>query len=189
MSRDRPRRPVPAREDRELWEAVTREVKPLARKIPPAGERSDGQADPPALKPKRKPAAGSSSPAYRPPPPPAPPAGPVSLEPRLMRRLSREPERIDAVIDLHGLRQDEAHSRLDRFVRDAAARGFRLVMVITGKGRSSGGGIGVLRRAVPQWLAAPALAPLVVGFAPAHRHRGGEGAIYVQLRRRERLPR
>ena len=67
------------------------------------------------------------------------------------------------------------------------------MLVVTGKGEAepladwwAEGSRGVLRRAVPEWLATPAFRPLVVGFERAHRHRGGEGAIYVQLRRSDR---
>jgi DNA-nicking Smr family endonuclease len=42
---------------------------------------------------------------------------------------------------------------------------------------------GVLRRNVPRWLAAPGLAPLVISYATAHIRHGGEGALYVRLRR------
>lgn len=98
----------------------------------------------------------------------------------------------DARVDLHGMTQAQAHERLSRFLHGEHARGSRLVLVITGKGRSSAGGEwwegdqrGVLRRAVPAWLAAPEFRALVAGFQPAAREHGGEGAFYVQLRSRK----
>src|ERR1019366_4885255 len=88
---------------------------------------------------------------------------------------------IDARLDLHGLTQSEAHAALLRFLRSAGARDARLVLVITGKGR--GGEPGVLRRQVPQWLGLPEFRSLVLGFEDAHVTHGGEGALYVRLRR------
>jgi DNA-nicking Smr family endonuclease len=82
--------------------------------------------------------------------------------------------------------QREAHDALLRFLRSAQDRGVTLVLVITGKGKAgaeSPGERGVLKRQVPQWLRLPAVRDLVVGFEPAHITHGGEGALYVRLRR------
>ncbi|MEJ2436411.1 MAG: Smr/MutS family protein, partial [Pseudolabrys sp.] len=97
-------------------------------------------------------------------------------------------EVIDARIDLHGLTQAQAHSALLHFLREASARDKRLVLVITGKGsRTAGargdGKPGVLKRQVPQWLGLPEFRTLVVGFEDAHVAHGGEGAIYVRIRK------
>jgi DNA-nicking Smr family endonuclease len=74
------------------------------------------------------------------------------------------------------------------FLAGAQAQGHRLVLVITGKGRAreswpAPDERGVLRRLVPQWLALPELRVLVLGFEPAQRTHGGDGALYVRLRR------
>jgi DNA-nicking Smr family endonuclease len=122
--------------------------------------------------------------------PPLPPLAP--LERRLRTRLKRGQEPIEAVLDLHGLRQDEAHGALVAFLQRKAAQGARLVLVVTGKG----GGLsadgrdhvfqerGVLRRNVPHWLRMAELRPLVLGFEEADAAHGGAGALYVRLRRR-----
>ena len=90
------------------------------------------------------------------------------------------------MVDLHGLRQAEAHDRLIGFLQRARAAGHGLVLVITGKG-GAGGALfderGVLRRAVPHWLSRPDLRPLVLGFETAAPQHGGAGALYVRLRR------
>ena len=92
-------------------------------------------------------------------------------------------------MDLHGLRQDQAHGVLRQFLFTAQARGAKLVIVITGKGgRSSDlaswhSETGVLRRSVPQWLRAPELRGVVIGFEEASQHHGGAGALYVRIRR------
>ena len=99
--------------------------------------------------------------------------------------LARGAVDIDARLDLHGLRQDAAHRALRSFIVGAQSRGARIVLVITGKGRTGEGeDAGVLRRAVPRWLEAPDLRPLVVGVSVAHRSHGGDGALYVQVRRK-----
>ena len=101
------------------------------------------------------------------------------------------------------MRQSEAHSALRVFLFQCVAKGHRMVLVITGKGRDSSlttdpgrlgpfvhegtSDRGVLRRNVPLWLAEPDLRSIVVGHMPAHIRHGGEGALYVQLRRK-RLP-
>ncbi len=99
----------------------------------------------------------------------------------MTRRVARGKEAIDARLDLHGLTQAQAHSALLRFLRNAHARDARLVLVITGKGR--GDEPGVLKRQVPQWLGLPEFRSLVVGFEDARIAHGGEGALYVRLRR------
>ena len=90
-------------------------------------------------------------------------------------------EAIGGRIDLHGLNQDEARVALTAFVADASSRGVRGVLIITGKGAL---GDGVLRRRAPEWLGQPPLRPLIAGISEAHRRHGGEGALYVALKRR-----
>ena len=79
--------------------------------------------------------------------------------------------------------QGEAHNLLLSFLHRAYAEGLRYVLVITGKG-SSFGSDGVLRRAVPDWLATPSFRMLVSSHDSAARHHGGSGALYIRLRRR-----
>jgi DNA-nicking Smr family endonuclease len=104
-------------------------------------------------------------------------------------KLRRGTERPDAVLDLHGMRQAQAHAVLIGFLRRAQIEGRSLVLVVTGKGGASAGEgpfeeRGVLRRVVPHWLRLSDLRPLVIGFEEAAPHHGGSGALYVRLRRR-----
>jgi DNA-nicking Smr family endonuclease len=89
---------------------------------------------------------------------------------------------IEGRVDLHGMTQDQAYSLLLSFLSRAYAGGVRYVLVITGKGSSSGGE-GVLRRAVPAWLKTEPFRMLVSSHDHAVRHHGGAGALYVRLRR------
>ena len=115
--------------------------------------------------------------------------GPGGGARRAQRALARGRVAPQARLDLHGMTLDRAHPALLAFLSRAHADGLRLVLVITGKGRPEDGGVmerprGVLRRQVPAWLSQPPLAALIRGIAPAHRRHGGEGALYVHLRRR-----
>lgn len=102
-------------------------------------------------------------------------------------QLRRGRQGVEAVIDLHGLRQDEAHSALRGFLRLQQQRGAKLVLVVTGKGIAGDAGYGeergILRRNVPHWLRLPDLRPLVLGFDEAEQRHGGAGALYIRLRR------
>jgi DNA-nicking Smr family endonuclease len=102
-------------------------------------------------------------------------------------RVARGKEAIDGRLDLHGLTQNEAHAALLRFLRTATARDARLVLVITGKGGRGEGERGVLKRQVPQWLSLPEFRTLIIGFEQAHVAHGGEGALYIRVRRIRRL--
>ena len=120
----------------------------------------------------------------------APPLAP--LERRLKRDLSRGRASIDDALDLHGLNQAEAHHALRSFLFTAQARGAKVVIVVTGKGKigaSSGSWMdepGVLRRLAPHWLRESDMRSVVLGFEEAGRAHGGSGALYVRLRKRER---
>ena len=82
--------------------------------------------------------------------------------------------------------QARAHRALHNFLLRASDDGLRFVLVITGKGRTTGldSSRGVLRQQVPEWLGLPEFRTLVVGFEQAHIGHGGEGALYVRMRRR-----
>lgn len=189
MSSDGNRRRYLSYEERVLWTTVTKAIKPLAVNPAPTGEASaevtaDKQPAKSAAKPAPR-AAKLPKPLNAPPLAPHKPA-PPSLEPltrRMRGRVARGKQAIDARLDLHGLTQDEAHGALLRFLRSAGARGARLVLVITGKGSKNLGGRGVLKQQVPHWLSLPEFRSLVVGFEDAHIAHGGEGALYVRVRR------
>jgi DNA-nicking Smr family endonuclease len=165
-----------------LWAKVAATVRPAAgRAVPVVLVQT---AAPPAPPAKAKTAKAAKEP--HPNLPRAaipPPAGPRAIEPGRMRRIAREREGMGPRLDLHGLNQDEARARLNAFLARAHADGWRAVMVITGKGMR---GNGVLRRYTPEWLAAPDLRHIVAGVAEAHRRHGGEGALYVALKRKPR---
>jgi DNA-nicking Smr family endonuclease len=147
-----------------LWGKVAQTVHPLGARQRP------GVAIPPP--PIERPSA---------PPPAAHHWSPKPLEPGRLRRLARGREAPQPSLDLHGLTQDEARQALTRFLLAAQADGSRAAVVVTGRGVR---GDGVLRRRAPEWLAEPHLRDVVAGVAEAHRRHGGDGAVYVALKRR-----
>ena len=108
---------------------------------------------------------------------------PVAIDRRTRKKLARGHEEIDARLDLHGMTQAEAHLALSRFLHRVQADGAKFVIVVTGKGGRGNGEHGVLRRQVPLWLRLPEFRNIVVGFETAHIGHGGEGALYVRVRR------
>lgn len=109
------------------------------------------------------------------------------IDRRTALRIKRGKQQIDGRIDLHGMRQDEAHRALNAFINGAYKRGDRCVLVITGKGSRSGDGereAGVLRRMTPRWLTDGSNKEKVLAYSPAQPQHGGSGALYVMLRRR-----
>ena len=105
------------------------------------------------------------------------------IERPVHRKISKGRVSIDARIDLHGMTQQSAHWALYNFLDDAYQQGLRHVLVITGKGNSSGGQ-GVLKRAVPDWFTKSDFKMFVSGFRNAAQHHGGGGALYVRLRKK-----
>jgi DNA-nicking Smr family endonuclease len=171
-------------EERTLWESVAKQVKPLRKRHRPA--------KPPAALPEAetkvapKPVASPRHVAppriVAPPKPEPPPLAPIGRRER--SHLSRGRKEIDARLDLHGMTQTRAHRALFGFLQRAHHDGLTFVLVITGKGKMGAESErGVLRRQVPQWLSLPEFRSLVVGFEEAHIGHGGEGALYVRVRR------
>jgi DNA-nicking Smr family endonuclease len=200
-------RGILSKEDEELWTSVAQNLEPVRRKervlggLEPAETR---EAPPFELKRGRYGPVHQVHLPVKPRPVVAP--TPVKSSPppatydwRRARKLASGRAEIEARLDLHGLRQSEAHAALRAFLLACHAKGLRNVLVITGKGGGSDDDAsgrfevwdrrdrGILKRSVPRWLAEPELRAFVVGYTTAHPRHGGDGALYLQLRRRERL--
>lgn len=194
-------------EDRDLWSRVARTARRLHRDpveakpalIPDPGQPATGVAVPrpaPVLFPKASdPRPAAPSPRIRldlmAPVGERLAAEPLRMDPGLHRAMTRGKLDPDARIDLHGMTLMQAHSALTGFLLGAHARGNRLVLVITGKGRKADDHAaplparhGVLKHEVPGWLRSGVLAPLVLQVREAHRTQGGSGAYYVYLKKR-----
>jgi DNA-nicking Smr family endonuclease len=170
-------------EERALWESVARQVKPLRKRHRPLKP----EAVPPEAEIKVAPKPGAPArhaapPRIAPSKPQPPPLAPIGRRER--SHLSRGRKEIDARLDLHGMTQTRAHRALFGFLQRAHHDGLTFVLIITGKGKiGSDTERGVLRRQVPHWLSLPEFRSLVVGFEEAHIGHGGEGALYVRVRR------
>ena len=175
-------------DERVLWESVAKQTKPLrkrSRAAKPQVQAADAET-PAAAKtaspPKQLPPAKIPRVTRPAPPPAAPPLAPIGRRER--SQLSRGRKEIDARLDLHGMTQTRAHRALFGFLERAHSDGLTFVLIITGKGKMGAEfERGVLRRQVPQWLGLPEFRSLVVGFEEAHIGHGGEGALYVRVRR------
>jgi len=146
---------------------------------------------PPATAPRRQAQhpAGAGAAAGAAPAPPTPATPPqadrhsapfAGIDRATAERVKRGRYPISGRLDLHGLTQEEAYRALSEFVAGSRAAGKRCLLIITGHGRMSGG---ILRYAVPRWLAEPRLKKDVLATAPARPQHGASGALYVLLRR------
>ena len=182
----------------ELWRKVAQtterlkpeRVAPKTRALKPELKRAPDVEEPPPVAPFQI-GGGHHTPAHDVLPglPERLASAPVRMDKKAHNLLKRGKLRPEARIDLHGMTMDQAHPTLTRFILQSHARGLRLVLVITGKGkdRDDGGPIpvrrGVLRHNVPGWLAAAPLGQVVLQVSSAHLKHGGGGAYYVYLRR------
>ena len=172
-------------DDEALWEKVAGTASPLKRgRDAPAPKPAIAKAKPPQVP-------RPTQPAPMPTPKPAHVPRAAPLDRQTSRQLDKGKLEVEARLDLHGLRQRDAHAQLRRFLKTAQAKGLKHVLVITGKGANQEAAKsfyeeearGVLRQAVPQWLSDPEFASIVVSFSQAPRRLGGEGALYVRLRK------
>jgi len=161
-------------DEKQLWRRVAASVKP--RRPQPKHVEEEAPTPVRAVKPLAPTPAVKRVAAPRLAPKPEPPLANRGAE----KRVRRGKLEIDATLDLHGHTQESGYAALARFQQSAQRREARVVLVVTGVGRT---GEGVLRKRLPDWLAARELKPLISGYAQAHRAHGGSGAYYVFLRR------
>ena len=193
-------------EEAELWGELARTIEKTKAKSRVSAREHEASAKVPApptsAKVEPKPRPSARKPAFSTPPPqPARKPPPLAdFDRRAVRQVASGRTGIDARIDLHAMRQRDARGELRAFLFAAQARGARTVLVITGKGGPSTDDDnlaaalgkpqrGVLRRSVPQWLEEPELRTVVLSFTTANIRHGGEGALYVQLRKGGNLDR
>jgi DNA-nicking Smr family endonuclease len=176
-------------DDADLWVRIAQTATPLKNKN---RVTRVGAAPKPAVPPKTKTAAkvaARAEPAAVPRPSHTPSKS--GLDRQTARKLDKGRIAVEAKLDLHGMRQRHAHAALRKFIKWAQVKDYRHVLVITGKGtpRATPESFyeeearGVLRQSVPHWLTHGDLAPLIVSVSEAPRRLGGEGALYVRLRR------
>ncbi len=174
----------------ELWQQATRDVKRLKGKeyqaklkkpSPSKVSRESSPASTPSQQYQPKPAHPSQQPKNQ------------HIDRRTADRLRKGQIRPEATLDLHGMAQDKAHSALIHFIQSAFAQKKRCVLLITGKGTPRTNHDpsddlfksppGILKKRAPEWLQNPSLNPYLLQFCPAQPKDGGQGALYIYLRK------
>lgn len=179
---------LPTESELDLWRRFTTDVRPIS---PRKREDAPKQKSPRrsavtikngkiALAPKAK--GQGAKPTNRPRNLALDPSGPVDIDRKNWERLKRGQMRIEKTLDLHGQTQTEAHASLNRFLTMAATAGLRCVLVVTGKG--GGEGKGILRQMAPRWLGEAGNVDKILTYSPAQPRHGGDGALYILLRKR-----
>lgn len=193
MSRRKPR--SIRQEEIELWAKVVEHAVPLKPNRPLVAEKKALTKPKPAFSPVPRFRLGETAQPRLPTHNLAPSINeqlaqhPVAMDRKRFAKMKKGRLSPEARIDLHGMTTAQAHPALTRFILDAVSDDRRLVLVITGKGktRADDGPIperhGVLRHQVPHWLHTPPLKAHVLQVSDAHVKHGGLGAYYVYLRR------
>ena len=184
--RDEPSAPEPDTEGRDLWRRVTATVRPLRRRPLPVPSPQPVPAAPAIVALERKVKGRVPAPLPPPPRPAAPPAPPGSapVDKGWERRLRSGRTVPDMVIDLHGHNLASAHSSLSRALDEAQQRGARLILLIAGKRRGPDEAPrGAIRRELAHWLAHSRHADRILAVRNAHPRHGGDGALYLLLRK------
>ena len=107
----------------------------------------------------------------------------VGIDPMIPVRLRAGQFSPEAHLDLHGQNAEQAHASLTWFIKNAYQRGLRTVLVVTGRGKNSPDGVGVLRPLLQRWLSKEPFKRVVLAFCTAQPHDGGPGSVYVLLRK------
>ncbi len=163
-------------DDRALWKAVTAEIKPHKK----TREHRKKRSLPAHKKIEPSPRARTENPIKKPGISPIPFRELPAIAPDIARHIQRKKRVIHARLDLHGLTQESAHRTAIAFIGTACQRGYKTVLVITGKGKN---GQGLLRNNLPRWLGADSLtAQRISGILPAPREFGGDGAFIITLK-------
>jgi len=180
-------------EEAQIWAQVARTVKPLAPPRKAAAEPAKAAVAEAALPP--APPVRKVKGRVPPPLPPKPVPAKAKAETQLHldgsweKRIAKGTLVPDFSLDLHGSNLDQAYSRLMYGLMQARAMGARVVLIVTGKPRPAeaadrGAARGAIRAKIADWLAASEYASDIVAVRGAHRRHGGQGAIYVVLRKR-----
>jgi DNA-nicking Smr family endonuclease len=172
-------------DDNALWEYLTSDVTPIDRQAPLKDDAPKTKTRKPS--PRTAPTTSAFDPPPAPPPKPRQSAPSSEIDKRTNDRLRKGQMPIDARIDLHGMNQHDARTNLTRFLQIAHTRGQRCVLVITGKGQKNRDPLapatGILKTKTADWLREPPLNTLILKTHPAKPKDGGNGALYVLLRR------
>ena len=110
----------------------------------------------------------------------------TQMDGALARRFKREEIRVEAVLDLHGVKEKDARDKVLNFIKSCYNNQKRCVLIITGKGISDEpfSEKGVLKKSVPGWLSSDDVGSLILAYKNPSEALGGAGALYVLLRKK-----
>jgi len=104
-----------------------------------------------------------------------------TLDSKIKKQIKNNRLNFDAIIDLHGKTEVQAYELIKNFIKDCYFSNFKSIMIVTGKGPNNKG---KLKLKTPLWLKSEVLSKYVVGFETMPNNKGGEGALFVQLKNR-----
>jgi DNA-nicking Smr family endonuclease len=178
-------------DETQLWAKVMRTVRPLravavAATLPRVTVRTTA-IEPQPVEPKRKPMARVLEPRVVPTPPASAKSPSNTLDGGWDKRLARGMVAPDSSIDLHGHTLASAHALLDAGLARAIAGGDRVLLLVTGKPPRPESerphARGSIRAAIGDWLASSRHAGSIAAVRGAHPRHGGQGALYIVIRR------
>ncbi|MBI3444600.1 MAG: Smr/MutS family protein [Magnetospirillum sp.] len=182
-----PRRRLVTADEIRVWKAVVQDAAPLpGRSLPDEAQLPPDDAPEPVASKPPPPGNPPQRPSAHPPPPSRHGQAELhhgntpGLDRRSAERMKRGEMEIEAVLDLHGHTQEVAHAELIAFVQRCWNAQRRCILVVTGKGSQ---GFGILRAQVPRWLNQSPVRERILGFSYARPRHGGDGALYVLIRR------
>ncbi len=106
-----------------------------------------------------------------------------TLDSKIKKQMKSNRLNFDAIIDLHGKTEVQAYEAIKNFIKDCYFYNFKSIMIVTGKGLN---GKGKLKLKAPLWLKSEDLSKYVVGFETMPHNKGGEGALFVQIKNKHK---
>ena len=107
------------------------------------------------------------------------------VDKKKLRELKRGKVAPEATLDLHGMTSAQAFPIVKTFLLNAVNNKFRLILIITGKGKQSNdnGGVGILKKKLPFWLSEKVISKNILSVFHAANNHGGSGAFYVYMKK------
>lgn len=106
-----------------------------------------------------------------------------ALDDNTKRKLNSNKLNIDAIVDLHGKTEIQAYEIIKNFIKNSFLNELKSIIIITGKGTNNQG---ILKLKTPLWLKSQELSKFLVGFESMPNNRGGEGALFVKLKNKNK---
>ena len=159
-----------------LWEKVRETIKPLIGTT--THSRALDKKKPAVHVPARS---SYELPSLQPEPAPSRPLLPQPMDAQTFKKFKDRKFKPSEILDLHGQTRQQAYESFTLYIRTAQASGRRQLLVITGKGRT---GQGIIRQELRAWMMSPEVSDMIISFAAAANAHGGEGAVYILVRKK-----